>query len=294
MKIESAIFLVLAMVLLICLSGCATMTPRESPAGPEITRQPQITVLPTAPARTGPYGVTWHLVSFSVNNSVREVIPGTSITAYFNGFSTVTGSSGCNQYTASYTSSQNQLSIGTPASTRMFCESPQGTMDQESSYLAAIQRASSFTVEGTTLSITDLSGNKVLTFTALPLGPQAPVPLTGTSWYLESYVDPAGTTWSPGRLTVVSLMLTDDGKVYGNAGCNDYLGVYGVTGDQISVTGISQNRRYCGVAGVMELESTYLTMLPQMTRYSLSGDLLRLSDPKTGTSILFDTKPNLP
>ena len=70
-----------------------------------------------------------------------STIIGTEITAVFAEDGTLSGSAGCNNYTSSYESDDVQIKIGPAASTRMFCAEPEGSMDQESQYLAALLKA---------------------------------------------------------------------------------------------------------------------------------------------------------
>ena len=48
------------------------------------------------------------------------------------------GSAGCNNYITSYTVDGNNLTIGMAAVTMMFCAEPEGVMEQEAAYLAAL------------------------------------------------------------------------------------------------------------------------------------------------------------
>jgi len=90
-------------------------------------------------------GTTWLL---------DKTIPGSEITALFaNG--QVSGSAGCNTYQGTYRSTRaagrNTIEIGPLATTRMMCDEP--LMDQESLYLAALEAATSYRIEGFTLTI---------------------------------------------------------------------------------------------------------------------------------------------
>jgi heat shock protein HslJ len=90
-------------------------------------------------------GTTWLL---------DKTIPGSEITALFaNG--QVSGSAGCNTYQGTYRSTRaadrNIIEIGPLATTRMMCDEP--LMDQESLYLAALEAATSYRIEGFTLTI---------------------------------------------------------------------------------------------------------------------------------------------
>jgi hypothetical protein len=90
-------------------------------------------------------GTTWLL---------DKTIPGSEITALFtNG--QVSGSAGCNTYQGTYRSTRaagrNTIEIGPLATTRMMCDEP--LMDQEGLYLAALEAATEYTIEGFALSI---------------------------------------------------------------------------------------------------------------------------------------------
>jgi hypothetical protein len=91
-------------------------------------------------------GTTWLL---------DRTIPGSEITALF-AEGEVTGSAGCNTYQGTYRSTRaagrNTIEIGMLATTRMMCDEP--LMEQEGLYLAALEAATEYAVEGFALTIT--------------------------------------------------------------------------------------------------------------------------------------------
>jgi len=91
-------------------------------------------------------GTTWLL---------DKTISGSEITALFEN-EQVSGSAGCNSYQGTYRSTQadggNTIEIGPLAVTRMMCDQP--LMDQENLYLAALEAATEYTIEGFALTIT--------------------------------------------------------------------------------------------------------------------------------------------
>jgi hypothetical protein len=98
-------------------------------------------------------GTTWLL---------DKTIPGSEITAVFaNG--QVSGSAGCNTYQGTYRSTRaagrNTIEFGPLATTRMMCDKP--LMDQEGLYLAALEAATEYTVEGFALTISYPGGELV-------------------------------------------------------------------------------------------------------------------------------------
>ncbi|MEJ2211924.1 MAG: META domain-containing protein, partial [Anaerolineae bacterium] len=98
-------------------------------------------------------GTTWLL---------DKTIPGSEITALFaNG--QVSGSAGCNNYNGTYRSTRaagsNTIEFGPLATTRMMCDEP--LMEQESLYLAALESATGYTLEGFALTITYPGGSLI-------------------------------------------------------------------------------------------------------------------------------------
>jgi len=282
-----------ALILLLFSSGCTTPIPVAPPATqpPATTALPTVTPLATAPPQSTLSGVTWYLITMRSGGAAGNVLPGTEITAFFDGTGKVSGSAGCNQYTASYSGALNNLAIGTPATTKMNCASPPGTMSQESLYLTTLQGATTFRIEGDILTLMDSNGKAILAYSRIPPGVLTPAPLTGTTWYLNSFIDSKGQFWTPGAMYPISLQLTDDEKLNGNAGCNNYFGSYTLSGSTISIGTLGITAMFCGEPGVMDLETTYLAVLPLMNLYTVSGKELTLSDGTGKVTMIYDTTP---
>jgi heat shock protein HslJ len=98
--------------------------------------------------------------SWVMNNAVR----GTTVTLEF-GEDTLSGSSGCNSYTASYTTtpvegSTHNISVSSISSTNKTCTVE--VMGQEQGYLESLASASSYTIDGDTLILETGSGTLTL------------------------------------------------------------------------------------------------------------------------------------
>jgi heat shock protein HslJ len=99
-------------------------------------------------------GTRWTVTNF--NNSkgaVVGVISGTTLTMDFGTSGRVEGKAGCNTYFANYRASGNSLSVDRPGTTNMFCETPEGVMQQEQQFLAALQSAATLQITGNQLQI---------------------------------------------------------------------------------------------------------------------------------------------
>jgi heat shock protein HslJ len=106
----------------------------------------------------------WVLESYGEPGNLKAVIADTEITAEFvSAEDTVKGSAGCNSYFGSYELKGSQLSIPGPiGATEMYCMEPEGVMDQEQEYLAVLQLAQSYEIDGDKLQIN--CGSQALIF----------------------------------------------------------------------------------------------------------------------------------
>ena len=84
-------------------------------------------------------GPTWDGVSYFNGKGVSSLVIGTAITALFGDDGTLSGNAGCNNYMAPYEVDGSRLTIGAAATTRIACQDPEGIMEQEAEYLAALQ-----------------------------------------------------------------------------------------------------------------------------------------------------------
>ena len=107
----------------------------------------------------------WVLQSYGEFGNLKNVLTDTEITAEFvSSEGTVEGSAGCNSYSGSYEVKDSQLSIPGPiAATEMYCQEPEGVMEQERQYLELLQAAESYSVEDGELQIN--CGGQVLIYT---------------------------------------------------------------------------------------------------------------------------------
>jgi heat shock protein HslJ len=104
-----------------------------------------------------PLAGNWNVTG--VNNGQEAVVSpqlGTTLNASFGPDGRVTGSGGCNTFTGPYTLEGRDLRIGPLASTRRACEP--SIMDQETRFLAALSRVTTFDTSGPTRMLRDAGG----------------------------------------------------------------------------------------------------------------------------------------
>lgn len=124
---------------------------------------PQLKYARVVPATLA--GPTW--VATGVNTgtgAVSSMVTGTTVTAMFAADGTVSGSGGCNTYSGPYTTDGGNVAIGPLAGTKMLCSSPVGVDAQEAQFLQAMQRATSYEIEGNTLTLRAADGALQVSF----------------------------------------------------------------------------------------------------------------------------------
>ena len=111
-------------------------------------------------------GTSWVVIGY--NNGKQAVVSvtiGTELTAKFGKDGNLTGNAGCNDYNGPYKVDGNKITIGPLASTMKFCNDPEGVMDQEAQYLAALGTAATYQIEGNRLELRTADGALAADFT---------------------------------------------------------------------------------------------------------------------------------
>jgi heat shock protein HslJ len=114
------------------------------------------------------YGVAslvgaWEVTGIKTGDAIVSPIVGTELTAVFGDDGALTGSAGCNNYTTSYTADEGAITVEAPGSTRKLCPEPEGVMEQEGAYLAALEEATEYTIDGTTAALVGADGQRLVT-----------------------------------------------------------------------------------------------------------------------------------
>ena len=76
----------------------------------------------------------------------------------------LSGSGGCNRFTATYEIDSERISIGPVASTRKACPEPEGVMDQEQQYFQALENATTYRLSSDRLELRDDNGSLQVAF----------------------------------------------------------------------------------------------------------------------------------
>lgn len=215
----------------------------------------------------------WQVVSYNNGKeAVVSVILGTEITAEFTPDGALAGDGGCNSYFGSYEVDGESISIGQMGMTEMACMEPEGVMDQEQQFLAALQTAATYRIQADKLEMRTADGALAVSFVARPAAT-----LAGSSWDVISYNNGSEAVVSVIIGTELTAEFVEDGRLSGSAGCNTYNASYETDGDSITIGPAASTRMACGEPeGIMEQEMQYLAALETAATYRIDGDRMEM------------------
>ena len=107
-------------------------------------------------------GTSWELASLAG----MPLVDGSRITLSFED-GEISGNAGCNSYFGEYTLSVGGLQVGAVSITEMACLSPEGVMEQETTYAHYLGSVVKAVREGSQLKLQDASGQDILVFSAV-------------------------------------------------------------------------------------------------------------------------------
>ena len=104
-------------------------------------------------------GTSWIVTGYNNGNqAVISPIIDTELTLSFGDDGTVNGSAGCNGYSSTYEANGSSIAFGMMTSTMMACAEPEGIMEQEQRYLAALEAAARLNLRGDRLELRRADG----------------------------------------------------------------------------------------------------------------------------------------
>jgi heat shock protein HslJ len=270
------------------LSACSS----PSPAPATLTPPPATPVPATPEAETRVvdverlFNTLWVLVAYGDPDNPTVIEQGVRITAEFDPEGLVSGSAGCNYYTGTFdASSDGSLSFGPQVTTSMECSRG---MELEAAYLATLQNPESFDFsEQGRLQINTLgpSGERLqLVYTS---GQAA---LTGNTWVLVSYGDPAAPETVPAG-SVLTVNFSDDGWMSGFSGCNSFNTSFIAEDGKLSLGTLASSMMECSID--MERERAFQEAISGVQTYEISGPDLTLMH-NEGADALNFTSAHLP
>ena len=223
------------------------------------------TAVPSAADPPPLRGTAWVLSSLPE----QTLVAGATATARFDD-NRVSGSDGCNRYSAPYAASGPSLRIGPQGPrTKMAC-APE-VMRQADAFMGALERTGAYRVAGGSLQLLAADGRAVAEFVAQP---QA---LAGTSWRVNAYNNGRQAVVSTLAGTSLTMRFGADGRVSGSAGCNQYGATYSFDGARLAIGPAAATRRMCAEPErVMEQEREFLKALETVASARFEAGRLEL------------------
>ena len=215
-------------------------------------------------------GTTWQLTQVTHADGALQTVPErVEATATFTKGS-VSGSGGCNRYTAEYTVDDGKLVIGLAAATMMACPEPQASVEQ--ALMMALAATLTYRIDDRQLHLLNAQGQKIATFKV-----QQPVALSGVTWRATVYNNGRGGAVSLLDGSTITATFSAEGALSGSAGCNSYQATYITAGSSITIQTPAATRKICSEPeGVMQQESAYLQALTTAATYTVRGQQLEL------------------
>jgi heat shock protein HslJ len=211
-------------------------------------------------------------------SNLGTIGPTGTVTARF-GENVVSGSAGCNNYSAPYEVDGSSLTLSAQiATTQRLCAGLIGGV--ESAYLARLAKARSYGIAGDVLTIETSAKAGPLVYRAV----NADDALAGKWEVLNSFRPGAVTSPVPGSTLTAEFA---DGTISGNSGCNQYTGPYEASGTSITIGPLASTLRACADPAVGQQETEYLAALELARTFSVAGGNLNLFREDGGIAVTF-------
>ncbi len=224
----------------------------------------------------------WQLTTQDDGRSMVDIPDPVTVDATIRG-ATISGSTGCNRYAASYTVDGNALKIDVGPMTLIGCPSPQA--DIETAYIMNLGKVRTYTATSDTLTMYDSGGNEILIYAAIP-----PATLDGVTWHVTGYNNGTGGVTSVVTGSDPTAIFDQAGTVSGDGSCNTFSGPVTVDGTSIKIGPLASTKRACADEALNTQETQYLAALEQATTFAARGAKLELRDAGETLMVVFEQR----
>ena len=192
----------------------------------------------TMPAKPIVQGA-WIVTSYADATGAPVDVGGESdLTAAFLPGGTLTGSTGCNRFAATYAASDGSLEIGPLLTTLASCGDE--LLDaQATAYLAALAASTGAALVDDGLQLSDADGAVTVTFVA------ATIPDYLDDWFVTGFNNGAEAVVSPIEGSMLTVNFDPDGTVNGSTGCNSYFGPFVATDEAMAIGPVASTLVAC-------------------------------------------------
>lgn len=224
-------------------------------------------------------GTPWTVLRYNNGRGgITSVIRDTEITAVFAEDGTLSGFAGCNNYSTTYQTNGNSITISSTFSlSQKLCSAPEGVEQQEGAYLDALVSAATFAIRENQLELRNADGQRVVIYQEKP-------EIRGIVWQWQSMHKLDGDSITVPDPAKYTLMLNQDNTIQIRADCNSASGTYTMSGNRITVEIETMTQALCAPES---LSDQFLRSISQIEFYeSLSGSLF-LSPGEDGGIMVF-------
>ena len=218
--------------------------------------------LSTSPAIGALAGTAWTVTTINGGSVIANAPP----TLAFSSDGHVTGSTGCNDYSALFSVDGDRMTVGGLGVSQKLCEGAHG--EQEAAFLNGLGGAASWHATQTGDLEIDGAATIVAT-TGVAASKPPPTPgaaLGGTAWDLTEM----GGTADFAHL-VPTIEFAADGTVSGFAGCNTFSGPFRTDGGTLKLGPLATTKIACQPPA-SEVESMYLTALAGVSKWTILAE----------------------
>jgi len=268
---------VLGLLVMGGLSGCGSSGTSTSGDGGGSTS-------PTTPPTNGLITTNWLLKSYQATaGPAVPAAPTNPASLLFHPDSTFTGSTGCNQFSGTYTTDGRQLSLTVGPMTLAACPGPL-LQAQEAAIVRLLPQVTAFRSAAETLELTAAGDRTVLSYVAGAGG------LEGTSWTVTGVNNGTGGVETSALTEKLTVGFGPAGAFTAFGGCNTLAGTYATSGaNGVTVTDVASTQMSCG-ADADALESEFAGALGKVTTYTIAGDTATLLSADGSTQVSLKQK----
>src|SRR5262249_51918040 len=132
------------------------------------------TTSPTSGYPSALQGTSWNLATFRAQNAMKPASTSAAASLTFAAAGQLNGSTGCNNFSGTYTTSGSALTIKLGPMTKVGC--PPDLDEQESAITTNLPKVTGYTISAGVLTLTGANAVALFTYRAASTG------LTGTRW----------------------------------------------------------------------------------------------------------------
>jgi heat shock protein HslJ len=225
----------------------------------------------------------WELQSYQGSAGAAPAAPDGEAVLQFGTAGKLNGSTGCNQFSATYQANGSQLTIRMGPMTLKACTGS-ALQAQESALLHLLPEVRHYAISGGVLTLSGVGSGVLLTYRSGLSG------LAGTSWTVTG-VNTGSAVVSSSLTEMLTAGFGSAGAFNAFGGCNTVAGTYQTSGsDGLTISGLRSTLKTCGTA-VDTVEQQYVSALEAVSTYAIFGRQLTLRAADGATQVTLQLIP---